>query len=418
MSNVSNVSDKPYSLQLATYLNEHGYAKKTVMRYITVADRFQSYLWRHHVTVAAAKLSDVESYLKYEVRRFHRRYGRPPASLDAWYRKRTSPVRILLRVVQGQWPPAVEPTTPHEVFHKQLIDGYSEWLAHCRGLDARTIAARRCQWKRFLNWLTERGSGELSLDFTVGDVDAYLQVRAPLLRRSSRSELTLCLRGFLSYLFMYGYVSRDLSKTITGPTMYAFESIPSTLNPEQVRTVVDFARQDRTPNGLRTFAIVMLLSEYGLRAGEVVHLRLEDIDWRRERVRVHHSKTGAETLLPLLPSVGHAIFDYLRYARSHTSAREVFVRVPAPHIPLSTGSSLYTLIRRLLDKAGIKLDGKSGPHTFRHARAISLLRAAVMPKAIGDILGHRSAASLGSYLKLATDDLRAVGLEVPGVVKA
>lgn len=96
----------------------------------------------------------------------------------------------------------------------------------------------------------------------------------------------------------------------------------------------------------------------------------------------------------------------------------MFVRVPAPHISLRTGSSLYALIRRLLDKAGIKLDGKSGPHTFRHARAISLLRAAVMPKAIGDILGYRSTASLGSYLKLATDDLRAVGLEVPGVVKA
>jgi integrase/recombinase XerD len=203
MSNVSNVKRVQCiqqtvfatSLQLATYLNEHGYAKKTMMRYITVADRFQSYLSQHHVTVEAAKASHVESYLKYELRRFRRRfrrrYGEPPTPLDAWYRKRTSPVRILLRVVQGQWPPAVELTTPHKVFHKQLIDGYSEWLAHCRGLDARTIAARHCQWKRFLNWLTERGSGKLSLDFTVGDVDAYLQVRAPFLRRSSRSELTL-----------------------------------------------------------------------------------------------------------------------------------------------------------------------------------------------------------------------------------
>ena len=51
------------------------------------------------------------------------------------------------------------------------------------------------------------------------------------------------------------------------------------------------------------------------------------------------------------------------------------------------------LIRRLLEKAGITLEGKRGPHTFRHARAVSLLRASVPVKTIGDALGHRSAAS-------------------------
>src|SRR5450755_2527315 len=133
----------------------------------------------------------------------------------------------------------------------------------------------------------------------------------------------------------------------------------STLTAEQVHTVVEFARQDRTSNGLRRFAIVMLLSECGLRAGEVVHLRLEDIDWRRECVRIRHSKTGAETLLPLLPSVGCALLDYLQHSRPQTTAREVFVRIPAPHIPLCCGSSLYTLIQRLLDKAGVQTQPKA-----------------------------------------------------------
>ena len=91
---------------------------------------------------------------------------------------------------------------------------------------------------------------------------------------------------------------------------------------------------------------------------------------------------------------------------------------PGPHVPLRRGSSLYPLIQRLLGKAGVTLEGKRGPHTFRHARAVSLLRAAVPLKAIGDILGHRSAASTRPYLKLATEDLRAVGLEVPKGVKS
>jgi site-specific recombinase XerD len=61
--------------------------------------------------------------------------------------------------------------------------------------------------------------------------------------------------------------------------------------------------------------------------------------------------------------------------------------------------------------------GKRGPHAFRHARAVSLLRADVSVKTIGDLLGHRSAESTGAYLKLATEHLRAVALEVPNMEK-
>jgi integrase/recombinase XerD len=66
-----------------------------------------------------------------------------------------------------------------------------------------------------------------------------------------------------------------------------------------------------------------------------------------------------------------------------------------------------------LNAAGIMPPGKKGPHAFRHARAVGLLRATVSLKAIGDILGHRSTLSTGAYLKLATEDLRAVALDVP-----
>jgi len=52
---------------------------------------------------------------------------------------------------------------------------------------------------------------------------------------------------------------------------------------------------------------------------------------------------------------------------------------------------------------------------LRHARAVNLLRAAVPSKVIGDVLGHRASASTAVYLKLATDDLRKIALDVPEV---
>jgi integrase len=55
----------------------------------------------------------------------------------------------------------------------------------------------------------------------------------------------------------------------------------------------------------------MLLSTYGMRAGEITTLRLEDVDWRKETIRISHSKTGAISYLPLLHEIGEAMLKYL-----------------------------------------------------------------------------------------------------------
>jgi integrase/recombinase XerD len=226
-------------------------------------------------------------------------------------------------------------------------------------------------------------------------------------------DLTCSLRDFLRYLYAHGLLTHDLAPTVLSPTLYAFERLPAALTPEEVQGVLAHARQDRTPIGLRNYAILLLLATYGVRAGEVVRLRLDDIDWRTECFHVRQSKTGRATVLPLLAPVGEAILAYLREGRPTTEAREVFLRAHAPLHPFRQGSSLYSIVARRLAQAGIAPAGKRGPHTFRHARAISLLRASVPMKTIGDLLGHTVPAATAIYLKLATDDLRDVCLDVP-----
>ena len=123
------------------------------------------------------------------------------------------------------------------------------------------------------------------------------------------------------------------------------------------------------------------------------------------------------TYLPLLPEVGEAILAYLKKARPKVTFRELFIRNLAPYRPFTNGSSLYALIRCRIDAAGVPAGGKRGPHAFRHARAVSLIRASVPLKEIGDVLGHRASDSTLVYLKLATEDLRSIALEIPGEVK-
>jgi site-specific recombinase XerD len=137
--------------------------------------------------------------------------------------------------------------------------------------------------------------------------------------------------------------------------LYAYESIPSTLSSDQIATVLKTARRDQSPMGLRDYAILHLLSTYGLRAGEISHLRLDDIDWRAETLRIRHSKTGAHSLLPLMQPVGEALINYLRDGRPQTDAREIFIRSRAPYLQMSR---IYSGVRRRMEAAGVKPSGK------------------------------------------------------------
>jgi integrase/recombinase XerD len=109
--------------------------------------------------------------------------------------------------------------------------------------------------------------------------------------------------------------------------------------------------------------------------------------------------------------VGDAVLAYLRSGRPRTDSREIFIRTRAPYRQLWI---LHSTVQRRLRDAGVKPPGKCGPHIFRHARAVEMLRASVPQKVIGDLLGHRSTESTAPYLKLATEDLRAIALDVPG----
>ena len=222
-------------------------------------------------------------------------------------------------------------------------------------------------------------------------IDAYVHARMHSLRqRSTKKSVAVHLRSFLRYLHSSGRIP-DLSSAVLIPKLYVHEGIPSALQPEQIAQVLRSTRKDRSPMGLRDYAILTLLSTYGLRAGEIAALCLEDIDWTHDRLRIRHSKTGVHSELPLLRAPGEAILDYLRKGRPKTTRREVFLRACAPYRALR-GGSLHSVLEPRLKAAGVVPRGKRGPHAFRHAKAASLLRSAVPLKVIGDVFAHRSAS--------------------------
>ena len=208
------------------------------------------------------------------------------------------------------------------------------------------------------------------------------------------------MREFLRFAHTTSQTERNFATCGTAPTLYAFESFPLALSPAQVNSVMQTACEDQSPREPRDYAILLPLSTYGMPADEITQLQVDDIDWRADRICIRYTKTGSQSARPILPAVGEALLTYLRRGRPKTDVREIFIRMLAPYRGFESDSSLYTPTRRRLDAVDVRPDGKRGPHASRHARAVNILREDTPMKIIGDVLGHRSAASTAVYLKL------------------
>jgi integrase len=168
-----------------------------------------------------------------------------------------------------------------------------------------------------------------------------------------------------------------------------------------------------TPCGKRDYALFLLMSMYGLGAGEIIGLTLDDIDWRAATLRVVRPKTRVEFALPLLPAVARALVNYLRHGRPiHARTRHLFVRMKVPHRPLSSAAAVRHRLVEHAREAGVSAP-YLGSHVLRHTHAARQMELGTSPKLIGDILGHRDPESISVYLRVATERLRRMALPVP-----
>ncbi|CAM5611348.1 Site-specific recombinase XerD OS=Sphingobium scionense OX=1404341 GN=GGQ90_005892 PE=4 SV=1 [Sphingobium scionense] len=396
--------------ELSNSLTTQNYNPVVVANHRLYARAFLDYLAECDIQVETVTPQQVDQYFGYAVQDFEIQYGRPPSA--RWHMLPRTAIAKLLRLAQGNWPPDAEMIGPDDEHRHEICREYEAWLREERGLASASIAALMWEARNFLRWQFDR-AGAASLEtLSIVDIDLYMDMRAPGLRRKSLADVAERLRSVVRHLHRTGRIPTDLTPHIIGPMLYAYEDVPSTLERSQIAAVLATTQEDRSPRGLRDYAILQLLATYGLREGEICRLRLDDVDWRAESLRICHTKTNAYSYMPLMVTVGEALLDYLRLGRPQVEVREIFVRSCAPYIAMT---NLYGMIRGRLAAAGVVPAGKRGPHVFRHARAVEMLRASVPQKIIGDVLGHRSTKSTNTYLKLATDDLRAVALEVPGM---
>ncbi len=160
----------------------------------------------------------------------------------------------------------------------------------------------------------------------------------------------------------------------------------------------------------RDAAITLLALTTGLRACDLVALRLGDIDWRAGTLGITQQKTGNPLTLPLAPLVTTKLAEYVLHERPRSGVEQVFLRRKAPHTRLADHAAIYRVIATTFRIAGVA-DVKVGTRLLRHSAASRLLRAAVQLPTISAVLGHASEESTHVYL--STDEARLLECVLP-----
>ncbi len=291
-----------------------------------------------------------------------------------------------------------------------LLQDYARFLAQERGLNQVTLDNYLPVARRF--WAKAFGTRPIKLDQLGGrDINRFI-LREQSTFSSKRVQLTTsALRSFLGFLYLRGQLPVPLALSVPTVATWRLAELPQFLEPQQVRRMLQGC--DRSSAcGRRDYAALLLLARLGLRAGEVVHLCLEDINWDDGEVLIR-GKSSREDRLPLPPDVGRALAVYLRKDRPCCSCRRVFIRMKAPHVGFSTSVAVCDIVRRALHRAHLEPERK-GAHLLRHSLATQMLRGGASLTQIGQILRHQLPQTTEIYAKVDLTALRVLAQPWPG----
>ena len=295
-------------------------------------------------------------------------------------------------------------TASESPWFSSYIEEFAEFMESERSLSTKTIYIRCWHLKEFLGWLGPQPQDIRSVRVT--DIDRFLKsLAARGWCRVSVASSAAAIRAFLRYAALRSWCSPDIADSIQSPRLFREENVPIGPSWDELKALI-VSTHTKEPVDIRDRAILQLFAVYGLRSAEVANLRLEQIDWERDRISIRRTKQRRTEVYPLVPTVGNAVLTYLQTVRPRSPQREVFLTVKAPIKPLSTGA-LYHAVSKRMKKLGIR-SVRRGPHALRHACATQLLADGFSLKEIGDHLGHASATATCVYAKVDIPHLREV----------
>ena len=266
-----------------------------------------------------------------------------------------------------------------------------------------------------MDYLAAQGLDDFTA-VTLDTVNAYIRTLAGFTYKTVEQHIC-SLRAFFRFLYQEGIVPDDLASKMPMVKARKQAAIPSVWTHEELKQLIG-AIDRGSPKGRRDYAIILIACRLGLRCTDIKNLCFENFNWAEKKLCFTQSKTGQPMELPLVPDVGWAVIDYLKYGRPKVDSSRIFVRHIAPFLPFSEGDHLDQLIRTYMVKAHIPMHGRHrGMHSLRHTMASVLLEKDTPLPVISDIIGHLDTNSTAVYLKVDMERLAECPLDFEEVIR-
>jgi integrase/recombinase XerD len=276
-----------------------------------------------------------------------------------------------------------------------LLAEFSGYLTRERGLSPASVTSYLRHARPFLDGL-QGPLGSLS----AAQVTGFMTSHSGQWGTGTAKATVTALRSLLRFLHAAGHVPTALASAVPPVAGWKLAPLPPDVSPDHVAALLASCDRRSAP-GRRDYAILMLLSRLGLRAGEVAAIELGDVGWRTGELVVRGKGRRQETL-PLPADVGQALADYVQYGRPRCAGSRLLVIVHAPYTGL-TRAHILAVVHRACQRSGLP---QFGAHRLRHAVACDLLRHGASLAEVGQLLRHRDERTTAIYAKVDLDALR------------
>ncbi len=264
--------------------------------------------------------------------------------------------------------------------------------------------------KQFLHYLEERGHRKFCR-LTRKIINDYIPIVAK--RQPGRMSIVIpVLKSFLGYLHENKYISSEFISALPGHPIKRKKHFVGLTREEAntlIRSVPFGTHYDK-----RNIAIFTLAENTGLRAIDVVNLKLNDIDWRNKTISIIQHKTKHPLILPFENRVGDALAEYILNGRPDSDIPFIFLSAQRPFRPISPRALSIAASKYIkLSNIGNSPFFRKGFHCFRRSIGTWLLEAELPLTMISEILGHGHINSSKPYISTDLEGLRecAIGLE-------
>lgn len=296
--------------------------------------------------------------------------------------------------------------------YKLKEDIYNEYVNYSNYVSKLLLTNNTLEWrlKHIRDFLHYLSCNNIKLkDLKITNIYDYMQT---LEKKSlkTREHRAVCIRLFLNYLYSKKITNFDGKDVFPKIKCYKESSTISYYSKDEIIALINSV-DIKEKNGKRDFIILLLFSKLGLRLNDVRKLRLDEISWKDNTIKIVQSKNNWINVLPFDNDIRYALIEYIKYERSISNLPYVFLK---DENSIYNYHLFYDVVNKYFIKAKIDTQNKRhGPHSLRHSLGTSLMNDNNSIYEISNILGHSCVEDTKPYIKTNINELKKISLEVP-----